>query len=491
MDYLNPQKELRHHVVLFVGYGAIAIAVALTTLVLVYQAYGFGVAKEGTVTQSGLAYFSSQPNPANIKLNGVVNKSQTNARLTLPENTYQVDISRPGYYPWQRTIQVEGGSVRHYDYPFLIPKDVSTKKLAVFPKTPILASQSLGRRWLVVQQSSDTGTFDVYDLKSPAKAPTSTVLPDNIVTKPTSTQSWIALEWADDDNHLLLQHTYDDKTEFILLNRSNPEQSINVSTTVPGSYTAITLVNRKYDQYHLYNSQTKLLQSGSLATPQPQTLLQHVLSYKSYSDDTVLYATDDKAPKNKVQIKLRIGTKTTTLRTVPAGSTYLLNLTKYSDDLYVVLGASSENKLTVYKDPIGQLSDPAHHSLTPSQVLHVEAPDYVSFSSNAQFIVAEHATQFAVYDIENDRGHNYIARQPLDAPAIHASWMDGDRLTYVSGGQVQIFDYDYTNQHHVAPESSSFMPYFAPDYKFEYSVTSASDGTFALEQTSLLAPADR
>jgi hypothetical protein len=108
--------------------------------------------------------------------------------------------------------------------------------------------------------------------------------------------------------------------------------------------------------------------------------------------------------------------------------------------------------------------------------------------------VLENGTRFGVYDIENTKGYNYnTAALPLDAPQLHATWMDGDRLTYVSGGKVVIFDYDGTNQHSLVAASPAYLPAFGPDYKFLYTLTqgNAASSQTVLDQTSLLAPADQ
>src|SRR5665213_1663213 len=98
MDYLDPRKELEHRTILMVGYVCVAIAIVFATVILVYEAYGFGLGKNGTVIQNGLAFISSQPSPAQIYMNGVLNKARTNARLVLPANTYQIRLARPGYH---------------------------------------------------------------------------------------------------------------------------------------------------------------------------------------------------------------------------------------------------------------------------------------------------------------------------------------------------------------------------------------------------------
>jgi hypothetical protein len=77
--------------------------------------------------------------------------------------------------------------------------------------------------------------------------------------------------------------------------------------------------------------------------------------------------------------------------------------------------------------------------------------------------------------------------------------MDGDRLTYVSGGKLTVFDYDDTNQQTLVPASAGYLPAFAPDFKFVYTLApaastpaaAATPGQAALDQTSLLTPADQ
>ena len=492
MDYLDRQKQLRHRIILLVGYVLVAIAIAIGTIILLYQAYGFGIGKNGTVIQNELTFFSSQPHPASIYANNQLESVSTNTRLVLPAGIYHIRLSRNGYRDWQRTIELNGGGVEHVDYPLLFPKTLTTKKLQTLAAAPGLVTQSPDRRWLLVEQPNSMTGFDVYDLKNPTKAPADITLPANLLSKATANESWQLEEWADDNQHIVLQHNYDGKTEFILVDRTNVAQSLNLNATLSANPTKLTLNNKKYNQYYLYDTATGDLQKASLQAPAATPVLQHVLAYQSYGTDTLLYATNSGAPASKVLVRLAVGSHVYPVHTFPAGTTYLLDLTKYSDTLYVAVGASSQNKVYIYEDPVGQLSTAPQQALVPAQVLHVNSPNYLSFSDNAQFIVAEGGTQFGVYDIENTKGYNYVVASPLDTPQVHAAWMDGDRLTMVSAGKLQVFDYDGTNQQSLMAASSLYVPAFAPDYKTVYDVApAATAGQLELTQTFLLTPADR
>lgn len=495
MDYLDSKKQLTHHIIIMVGYVLVAIGVTIATLILVELAYGFGLGKNGTVIQNGLIFISSQPAPATIRLNGAVQSAKTNTRLALPEGIYSAQLSRSGYRNWVRTINVQGGSVEHFDYPFLFPLKLSPAPLKTYSTAPGLVTQSPDRRWLIVQQPGSEVSFDVIDLKNPAIVTTTITLPAAILSKATTSESWQLAEWADDNQHLLLRHIYDGKTEYILVDRASPDLSLNLNTTLSTTPTKITLNNRKYDQYYVYDAASGTVQTATLSNPALTPLLSHVLAYQSYATDTILYVTGADAPSGKVLVKLAVGSQTYLIHTLLTSPTYLVDLTEYNGVLYVAAGASSENKVYIYADPIGQLNARPTYAVSPTQVLHVENPNYLSFSDNAQFIVTENATQFGVYDIQNRLGYNYLTSHlPLDAAQTHATWMDGDRLTYISDGKIVVFDYDGTNPQVLSAESPAYVPFFSTDYKYVYGLTPATDpaaaGQTVLDRTALRIPAD-
>src|ERR1039458_10357287 len=115
MDFLDPIKVRRHKYRMFAGYALLGVAIFLTTVVLIFLAFGYGGGKNGQIIQNGLVFVSSQPNPAQINLNGNNSGSSTNSRLQLPAGQYTMTLTKTGYRPWVRSLGVEGGSVEHFD----------------------------------------------------------------------------------------------------------------------------------------------------------------------------------------------------------------------------------------------------------------------------------------------------------------------------------------------------------------------------------------
>ncbi len=484
MDYLDPKKQIRHRIILLVGYCVIAIAIVIGTIILLYQAYGFGLGQNGSVIQNGLVFMSSQPVSAQITINGV-KKSQTTSRLVLPSGLYDFNLSRSGYRDWQRTIEVLGGSVNHYDYPLLIPKVLKPTLIQDFTTAPIMTSQSPDRRWLLLQKLN-TPTFDLYDLKNPTKPATSLVLPTSIYTKATS-DSWQAAEWADDNLHILMHRSYEGKSEYILVDRQNIEQSVNLTTALALSNVQLSLKNKKYDQYYSYDNSSASIKSMSLSTPTSVPIVERAIVYKTIGSDTLLYVTDADAPSGKVLLKMLVGAQSYTLRTLPVSSKYLVEMSEYSGNLYVAVSVVSDDRVYVYKDPIGQLKALPNRVVVPMQVMRIVDPNYLSFSSvTQQFIMAENGNQFAVYDLENRNGYRFDITSPIDAPQTRASWLDGSHLTVVSNGKLLIFDYDNANQQPTVSASSSYIPYFSTDFKTMFYFDSVNQ-LISLNQVSLVA----
>lgn len=501
MEFLDPKKQKQHLTRLFIGYFLVGVALILTTIILLYKANGFGL-KNGQVIQNGLIFVSSSPSPADIYVNGQKREEKTNVRLLMPAGQYSFELRKEGYRPWKRAINIEGGSVARFDYPLLFPASITSTAVKQYDSKPGLATQSPDHRWVVVQAGTAYNIFDVYDLTKPDKAPETLTIPDTI-PKLTGTHSWKVVEWANDNRHILLQHVVDNagipNYEYVLVDRENPANSVNLTTALGMNPTKLELRDKKYDKYLIYTEADHRLLTATISQPKPELLVDRVLGYKSHGEDVVLYATDQDAPAGKAVIKLQEGTKNYTIRHVAADSRYLLNVARYEDNWYIAAGASSESRTYVYKNPAGALNSKPDQGVVPVQVLKAASPQHISFSDNARFIMVQGGQQFSVYDAETDKGYHYTVDMPMDVAQEHAIWMDGYRLTFTSAGQIVVFDFDKTNQETLVASDPSYRPFFDRDLKTLYTLapqtTRAADGQditrFTLFSSPLRLPQDR
>ncbi|MCA9327031.1 PEGA domain-containing protein [Candidatus Saccharibacteria bacterium] len=482
MEFLDPQKERLTRIALFVGYGLIALAIGIASIILLYTTDGYCVDGTGTVDRCGLVFVSSQPTGADVSINGKLKKSQTNTKFNLQSGTYQFRVSRDGYRDWQRTITVEGGDVQRFDYPFLFPQALTTTTTTDFTTNIGLATQSPDRRWLVLADENSAGELRLYDLKNPEKpVVTSPTLTTGLLTTSESTNSWKFIEWSNDNRHVLLQHSYVTggaaAQEYILVDRQRIDLSRNLTKDLTLAATAqLSLFNKKYDQYYLYDTQARTLQTTALNGNAPTTTqLTDVTTFKTFGDDTILYVTatppSGTQTEGTVSVVLQQGSRTIVLRELPSDAPkYLLDMAQYAGKWYVVLAASNQKGAYIYVDPFDQKLAKTTDLPRPSRFLKVAEPQYVAFSANTQFVLVQNGQKFGVYDIENDDTYGYTVSAPLDAPQEHATWMDGNRLVYTSGGKMYVFDYDNINQQTLQANLSGFNSFFSPDYTYVFNI---------------------
>ncbi len=492
MDFLDPKKERRTRLTLFIGYALVALAIGIASLILLYWSYGYSVNRDGDVGQRGLLFVSSQPSGAIMSLDGKDSKARTNAKLNLKSGSYALRLSLKGYTDWNHPITVRGGDVQRFDYPELFPSSMTTSNVQQFDSAPLLISQSPDHRWIIWMGQSKPGSFYVYDMKNPSKpAMVEATMPVDVYTASTGAQNWAIVSWSSDNRHVLLKHGYTTAlgagSEYILFDHAKPESSQNLTRVLALQPTdTLSLFNEKPDQFYVYNSDTKVLRSLTATAPL-EIQMANVRAYKTYADNTVLYVTDvppgGSQTAGMVSVVLTQGSRTIVLRQLPDTTTpYLLDIAQYSSSWYIVVGSGSEHGVYVYKDPQTRTSGDVTSPPAPWRFLRVSNPSYVAFSVNARFILAENGQNVAIYDAENIQTFVHSLPRTLDSPQTHVKWKDGYRISYVSGGKLVVLEFDNYNTHVLQAASPLFIPMYSSDSSYGFTAVSPNN-TWGLSST--------
>lgn len=490
MDFLDPKKKRANLIKLYVGYALMAVAIGIGTLIILYSSFGYTFDRNaGVVVQNGLVFVSSQPSGARIEITGddkpKVPVENTNTRLTIREGRYHIKLTKEGYRDWQRDFELDGGSVEQLVYPMLFPKDLKTTDVQSYDKAPGLITSSPDRRWLLVQKPNGlVADFDVFEAneKEPVAEPVS--IPLNILSA-SGTGTVKVVEWSTNNKQVLLKHTFGDKSEYILFNHEVPAESLNVNRHLGIDPTDVALFDKQADRLYVLRPSGQL-ELITLKDKNVQVVANSVVTFKPHGTDMVEYVSNETAATtNKVSVRIKDGDNTYTLRELPAGTTYLIDLARFNNHWYVVAGAASENKVYVYDNPLEVLKQKTPTASIPARTLRVNNPLKVAFSANARFISAQgDQKDFAVYDAETGRLYRYEVEADLD-PALPAQWMDGHRLSAVVGKRVLVFDFDGSNVQWLNGALSATYPQFDREYTAIYTLASTTDNKFAVTRTSL------
>ena len=491
MDFLDPRKKRAHLIRLYIGYALMALAIGFGAVVLLYTSYGYGVDRHtGKVIQNGLVFVSSQPDGAAINIVEKNGKTQpethTNTKMTIPAGEYNVALSKEGYRNWQRSFTLDGGSVERLMYPLLFPEKLETKDDELYADQPTLITSSPDRHWTMILKSGSVTDFDIYDVNKEDPSPAPISIPANVMS-PGAAQSIKVVEWSTDNKHVLLRHNFDAAHEFILFNRETPSESINIDKHFNVPPAEVGLYDKGIDQVYLLTTEG-VLNRAQLKNKQSVVLAQHVINFKPHGSDMIEYVSNETTPKTgKVSVKLRTNETEYTLRELPANTQYLLDLARFDDHWYVVVGAQSDNKVYVYQDPLDILKQKNSQVNAPARTMRIDNPSKVGFSANARFISAQGSKNFTVYDAEADRQYRYEINKSLD-PVYPATWMDGHRMTAVADGKIIVFDFDGSNLQTLNEAVPGTLPTFDRDYTAIYALSPSTDvkGRSAFTRTSLL-----
>lgn len=489
MDFLDPKKRKAHRRRLFIGYGLVGILIAMVSVLMLFLAYGYSFnISSGKITQNGLLFVDASPTQANLFVNDEF-KGATDKRLVLKEGQYDIELRRTGYETWRQSLVLRGGAIERFQYAFLFPENPQSNEVGFYSKQPKFATQSPDRQWLIVQPPGAVREFDVYNLNANVINPLRITLPRAAVTTEGENHTYELIEWSTDNRHLVVRHRFDNKKEFIVIDRQDVESSINISKRIPStiSFSSLRLRDKQFDSYYLYNDSIKTLQRYDLGEETATTVLTNVLAYHAHGDDELLYISNRNQPEGQVAVRMIEDGNTFTIYTMPAGKSYKLEVARYEDKWYLVASTSAEEKVYVFRDPMNLLRRDPLTKIVPAAVLKSKNTQHVSFSANARFIAAQSGSKFAVFDAEDSTISLYDS-ELTPTKGQHFVWMDGHRLTGVVNNSHYVFDYNGTNMHKLGSSYSNFAPYFTQNYEAVFTVTpsEAVEGRAAIERTELL-----
>lgn len=479
MDFLDPRRKKAHRRRLFFGYLLMSIVVTLGTIIILYLAYGFDIDRQtGSLIQNGIVFVDSKPQGARITLNGVEHRNKTDTRMVLPAGTYTIKIEAEDFRHWERTFNLSGGQIQRLVYPFLIPNNFVTTDVSQYDSIPGLATQSPDRRWVLVQRPTTTYQFDVYDLNDPEKEPQQIIVPPTILTDPSAPASLKYVEWSTNNRHVMFERTYGEgEREFILFDREEPSESVNINTTFGISPEVISLRNKHHDEYYYLESTPGVLRVADLGNRTISApLIDGVIDYKSYGDDIVLFATQKDVEPGKAEFRILENDKVYTLKSVKESDNYVMDVSKYDNKWYYVAGSSAEDMAFVYENPLPALKNETRTPLIVLSIMRLQNPRFVSFSANTQFIGLQSGSELLTLDLYEN--HQYRIKLDKDIPlAQKIRWMDGHRYIYSVNDQSYIVDFDGSNEQTLVTSRLNPGPFFDRDYDNVFTFEeSKSDG---------------
>lgn len=461
----------------------LTVTVIVALLMLVVLGYQFNQ-EDGRLEQGGLLQFESIPSGAMVTLDQARLGSLTSTKSTVESGHHFVTFDKEGYRQWQKSITITPGQVGWLSYARLIPKTITPKTLHDY-KTLSGALAAPSRHYMLLQEAADQPVFTLVNIQGDTLRYDALTLPTGSYTPPAEgkTQTFTLDSWSDNDRAVLIRHTYDDtKTEWIWLDRSSPEKSIDINTTYAVSPSRVMFAGT--------GSRLLFVQTGDIVRRinlDEQTLSRplatHVDNFTVYDDKTIMYTTtpDGKSQRTVGYAAVDVEAPVA-IATYPAdGQPLFATMTKYFSQRYLAVVHGETLTIETGSLPTehdeGSLKKFASHEVSAG-VTHLE------ISGNDRFVVATLPDGYATYDLELKKFDKTAWANPVQTTEkLH--WLDNYMLWSDYGGELWFYEFDGANRQKIMPVAEGFAVSLSSNEKYVYGITKTDKG-YELRRAQLI-----
>lgn len=462
----------------------VTVTVIVSLLMLVVLGYQFNQ-KDGKIEQGGLLQFYSIPTGAQVTLDENKLGSLTNTKSTVDTGNHFVTYSKQGYRLWQKSIAVTPGQVAWLTYARLIPQTITPDQLQTYT-TLTGALTSPDRHYILLHQEADKPVFTLVDIQNDTPQYSTISLPIGSYTAPSAgkKQSFVLDSWSGDNQTVLVRHVYDNnKMEWLLLNRSSPDQSIDINTTYAISPSRVEFAGGGHSLLFVQVGAIVRrinLDEQTLSRP----LASNVADFTTYNDKTIAYAT-----KTDAKSEMSVGyaavdiPEPQTIATYPANKKPLFAaLSQYFGQTYAAI--IHDNEVTILTgvlptpDRKGTLKKFSSHAV-PAGVSNLEV------RGGDRFVVATLPNGYATYDLELQKYDETEWKYATKTPRVSLQWLDNFMLWSDYGGMLRFYEFDGANQQDIISVAEGFTASLSPNDKYVYGIAKTENG-FALQRAQLI-----
>lgn len=459
---------------LVITYTIMASAVVLLVgfLLLIMLGYRFNRA-DGRVEQGGLVQFNSRPSGADIIIDGEKQPFGTSAKATMVAGEHTVAMQKNGYHDWSKNFTVEPGRVLWLNYARFIPKNIAIETIGSY-KSVNSSIMSRGK-YIALLEDAVKPVFLLYELEDNIKTPKKITLPAAKLAKAIK-HTYTLRGFDKNAEYVLIEHTYDKKTEWLLSQISNPVNTKNITQLAGFPIEKVNFVLDSHDEFYaIENNNLRRInvENGTISRP----LVQNVAKYRQYNENIITYVT-----KLNTNDERSIGYYTKGAKKARKINAYSYSKTATID--FAIGEYYQEKYLAVLRGSVLEVltgalpSSDSDEVVTYKPVVTTTIPngaDRVTFSPGSRFIVAQDNAKIYSYDLELGKTAEFTFSGKAKSLGAF-QWADDTTLTSTRDNIVRFYEFDGQNSHEIMNGLYGQAMGFGEAGKFYYSISKTKDG---------------
>ena len=463
----------------------VTVIAVVAVMFLLVQGYTFDQT-EGRLEQGGLLQFASVPTGATVTLDGRELGSKTNTKATVLSGNHDARFQLEKYRTWSKDIYIRPGQVGWVNYARLVPVDLQVQTVHTFSDAVDMVTAPR-REFMLLQERWDLPNFQLIDIRSSDKARlTALRLPQTMYTQPSKKQNsqFVIDGWSENGKAILLKHIVDEVTEWIVLDRDNPQNSININKVF--SMTPDKVVFAGESDRLLFVQTNGVVRRVNLGDNKiSREVASNVETFQSVDDSMIVFTT----PPNDA------GTRFVGYSSVDFSRQQNIRAYLHSDEQVMAAMSSYFNKRYLAIIHGDWLIVDTGSFPTPSSSAQLDrlvwrkisaGAQRLTMSENGRFAVIEYQDKFAVYDIElNKYDETKWAYESKAKEPSPLRWLDDYIVWSDNGGWLRIYDFDGDNQQNIMTVTEGFSVALTSNGKFIYGLMKTDSG-FELRRAQMI-----
>lgn len=472
------KKQLLIRRIVLSSIATLSVLVIVTVTILFMLGYRLD-SGNGRLEQGALLQFDSTPGGADVFVDDK-NIGRTANKSTVIAGVHTIKMTRSGYEPWARTIDLSAGTLTWLDYIRLVPTDRPVSKVATYENL-VAMEFSPDSRWALAHEKADTPTFQLIDLRAEQIKSTALTIPAEKYSQAAVegvSHAFSVVRWDAGGRYAIVKHVYSDKTEWIVLDTQDINQTINVTQLLNVDFQDLQFAGTNGKAFYGLTADAVIRKVDTSAATISRGLVTQATSFTVFNNTIISYVgADPSNPTQRVAGVYRDGDEAPhVLRTITSPDVAVAIATgRYFSDDYVAIAEGTA--VTILKGSYPSSSAQDNSSLVQSASLQLAGPvTALSFSPASDYVVAQSNTDFVSYELEHRRIASGIVAAAEGKQATALKWLDGAHLWNDDANSLMMRDFNGINIHAIMAVESGFDASLSQNGRFIYAIGKSDEG---------------
>lgn len=441
----------------------------------------------GRLEQGALVQFDSRPNAARVSIDGVATGSQTSTKRSVIAGTHSFLVEKDNYRPWSKTLDLEAGTLTWLDYIRLVPNELTPETVRSYEKVAaVKAAPDL--QFILVQQDAAIPSFDLVDIRNKDARSTTIELPATVYSEAATegvAHTFALDSWDESGRHMLVRHTYNDTTEWIVMDTEQVASSVNATRIAGLPFTDLQFAGTSGKTlYGLSSGDMRRIDLSSSTLS--RVLATKVASFEMFGNNRFSYVGEDvtNAAQRVVGFYSEGDDQPYVLETFKDPAARLsIKLGRYhSNDL---IAYAEDDKVTIWSGRYPNIGQERNETLRVLEEMMLPGlVDDLTFSTTGTYFVAQSGQTMQSYEVEHDRSFVTTVNAG-DVAVPRLQWLDRAYLWSIYAGELSIREFDGANVNTIMAAEAGFDATLSQNGRYIYAVEKTDTG-FALRRVTML-----